>query len=392
MRILNICAYTWAIGGPARIIYDHAGVAIRRGHQVDILSPMSPGDDLYPAPEGVRVIPVLRTPPISRVFREYSAPLYQYLKAHIHEYDIVHCHGIWHFGSLAPFLLNKSVKKVVTIHGLLDKWAIRHNYWKKWLLTVVLQKRLLNRADLIQINNADEQGDLFRYLGHQHPNVVIVPNGIPMADFETLPAPGTFRRQHGIPATQPLILFMSRLNVKKGLDLLLPAFRQYAQRHPDALLVLAGPDDGYQATAEAFIRDNDLTSRVKLVGMLMDDAKKAALADADVFVLPSYSEGFSMAVLEAMASGTPTIVSDRVGFGDVIRESGAACLTDLTPESVLASLEKVLHDDVYREKIRLTGQTLVRQRYDIQAVADQLLGAYQSVLDQQPSKAAVAAS
>ena len=392
MRILNICAYTWAIGGPARIIYDHAGVAVQRGHQVDILSPMSPGDDLYPAPNGVRVIPVLRTLPISRVFREYSAPLYQYLKAHIHEYDIVHCHGIWHFGSLAPFLLNKSVKKVITIHGLLDKWAIRHSYWKKKLLTVVLQKRLLNRADLIQINNTDERGDLLRYLGHQHPNVVIIPNGIPMADFETLPAPGTFRQQHGIPATQPLILFMSRLNIKKGLDLLLPAFKQYADRHPNALLVLAGPDDGYQETAEAFVRDNNLTGRVKLVGMLMDDDKKAALADADVFVLPSYSEGFSMAVLEAMAAGTPCIVSDRVGFGEVIRETGAACLTDLTPESVLACLEKVMHDHTYREQIRLTGQTLVRQRYDIQVVADQLLGAYQSVLSQRPAGASVAAS
>lgn len=381
MRILNICAYTWSIGGPARIIYDHAGVAIQRGHQVDILSPMSPGDELYPAPAGVQVIPVLRTPPLSRVFREYSAPLYRYLTDHIHEYDIVHCHGIWHFGSLAPFLIDQSVTKVVTIHGLLDKWAIRHSYWKKKLLSIVLQKRLLNRADLIQINNTDERSDLLRYLGRQHPNVVIIPNGIPMADFETLPTPGTFRRQHGILATQPLILFMSRLNIKKGLDLLLPAFRQYAERHPDALLVLAGPDDGYQATAEAFIRDNNLTNRVKLVGMLMDDDKKAALADADVFVLPSYSEGFSMAVLEAMAAGTPAIVSDRVGFGDVIRETGAACLTDLTSDSVLASLEKVLHDNNYRDQLRQAGQALVRQRYDIQVVADQLLNAYQTVLD-----------
>lgn len=380
MRILNICAYTWSIGGPARIIYDHAGVAIQRGHQVDILSPLSPGDELYPAPEGVRVIPVLRTPPLSRIFREYSTPLYQYLKAHIHEYDIIHCHGIWHFGSLAPFLLDKSVTKVVTIHGLLDKWAIRHSYWKKKLLSIVLQKRLLNRADLIQINNTDEQGDLRRYLGHAHPHVVIIPNGIPMADFETLPAPGTFRRQHGILATQPLILFMSRLNIKKGLDLLLPAFASYAQSHPDALLVLAGPDDGYQATAEAFIRDHNLTRQIKLVGMLIDDDKKAALADADVFVLPSYSEGFSMAVLEAMAAGTPTIVSDRVGFGEVIRETGAACLTELTSDSVLASLEKVMHDPAYREQIRLTGQALVRQRYDIQVVADQLLDAYASAL------------
>ena len=381
MRILNICAYTWAIGGPARVIYDHTSIAVQRGHQVDILSPMSPGDKLYPVPEGARVIPVLRTPPLSLFFREYSTPLYHYLKKHIHEYDIIHCHGIWHFGSIAPFLLNKSVAKVVTLHGLLDKWALRNSYWKKKLLSIVLQKRLLNRADLIQLYNTDELADLSRYLGHQHPNAVLIPNGIPMADFETLPDSGTFRQQHGIPDSQPIILFMSRLNIKKGLDLLLPAFKKYAERHADALLVLAGPDDGYRATAEAFIRDNNLTSRVKLVGMLIDDNKKAALADASVFILPSYSEGFSIAVLEAMASGTATIVSDRVGFGDVIRETGAACLTDLTPESILASLEKVMQNDTYREQLGTTGQELVRRQYDIQVVADQLLNAYQLVLN-----------
>jgi glycosyltransferase involved in cell wall biosynthesis len=380
MKILNICAYTWDIGGPARIIYDHAGVAIERGHEVTILSPMSPGDRLYPAPDGVTLVPVLRTPPLSRVFREYSAPLYTWLKAHIHEFDIVHCHGIWHFGSLAPFLLDKNVRKVVTIHGLLDKWAIRHHYWKKKLLSIVLQKRLLNRADLIQINNTDEEGDLLRYLGHRHPNVAIIPNGIPMAEFDVLPPKGQFRAKHGIPADGPLILFMSRLNIKKGLDLLLPAFRDYVAQHPDTRLVLAGPDDGYLATTEAFIRDNQLEKSITLVGMITGEDKKAALTDADVFVLPSYSEGFSMAVLEAMAAGTPAIVSDRVGFGEVIRETGAACLTDLTPEGVTASLERVLNDDAYRAQIRQTGQTLVRERYDIHVVADQLLAQYQRLL------------
>ena len=380
MNILNICAYTWDIGGPARIIYDHAGVAIERGHAVTILSPMSPNDRLYPAPAGVTLVPVLRTPPLSKIFREYSAPLYAWLKAHIHEFDIVHCHGIWHFGSLAPFLLDRQVRKVVTIHGLLDKWAIRHHYWKKKLLSVVLQKRLLNRADLIQINNTDEADDLLRYLGHQHPNVAIIPNGIPMAEFDVLPPKGQFRAQHGIPANEPMVLFMSRLNIKKGLDLLLPAFRNYVARHPDARLVLAGPDDGYQAITEAFIRDHNLHESVTLVGMITGADKKAALADADVFVLPSYSEGFSMAVLEAMAAGTPAIVSDRVGFGDVIRETGAACLTDLTPAGVTASLERVLHDDAYRAQIRQTGQRLVRERYDIHVVADQLLAQYQRLL------------
>jgi hypothetical protein len=72
MRILNICAYTWAIGGPARIIYDHTEEVLRRGHQVDILSPMTPGEKSYPTPEGARLIECKRSTPISKFFNEFS--------------------------------------------------------------------------------------------------------------------------------------------------------------------------------------------------------------------------------------------------------------------------------------------------------------------------------
>ncbi|MEZ0609191.1 glycosyltransferase [Fibrella sp. WM1] len=380
MKILHICAYTWSIGGPARVIYDHAAVAVAQGHQIDILSPLSPGDTLYPAPDGARVFPMYRTPPISRFFREFSVDLYRFLKAHLHDYDLVHCHGLWHFGSIAPFLLDKRVAKVVTIHGVLDRWAVQHNQWKKTIMDVLMQKRLLERADLIHLISPDEQDDLLRYLGHRHPRVVLIPNGIPTADFAQLPPRGTFRQQFGLTAEQPMILFMSRLHVKKGLDILLDGFAQYARQHPDTQLVLAGPDDSYQATAEAFIREHQLGNQVKVVGMLTGEAKKAALADADLFVLPSYSEGFSMAVLEAMAAGVACLVSDRVGFEQAIRETNAACLTDTTAGAVAQNLDKVLSDATYRRQIAQNGQQLVRQRYDINTVARQLLAAYESVL------------
>jgi glycosyltransferase involved in cell wall biosynthesis len=380
MRILHICAYTWSIGGPARVIHDQTAVMAQQGHLVDILSPMSPGDVLYPAPAGVQVIPVWRTPPLSRVFREYSAGLYRYLKTHLHQYDIVHCHGLWHFGSVAPFWLDRRVAKVVTIHGVLDQWAVRQSRWKKQLMDALLQKRFLNRADLIHLISPDEEADLHRYLGHKHPRALFIPNGIDTADFATPPDPTPFRNRLGLAPGQPIVLFMSRLHVKKGLGLLLPAFRQLLARHPTARLVIAGPNDGYQPTVEAFIREHHLSEHVQLVGMLTGDDKKAALAAADAFVLPSYSEGFSIAVLEAMAAGVACVVSDRVGFGEVIREKQAACLTDTTVDSLQANLDRVLSDGTFRSQIAHTGQTLVQQRYDIRAVANNLLQAYRVCL------------
>lgn len=379
MKILNICAYTWAIGGPARIIYDHTTEVLKQGHQVDILSPMTPGEKSYPVPEGAKLIECARTTPISNYYREFSIEMYQYLKANINQYDVIHMHGIWHFGSLAPFLLPHKGVLVVTIHGLLDRWAVAHSKWKKQLVTLLYQKRLLGNADLIQINNTDEEQDVIRYLGHRPKNMVIVPNGMKVSEYTNLPPKGIFRTKHQISDDQKIVLFMGRLNIKKGLDLLLPAFLKVHKLIPEAILILAGPDDGYQKETEAFIKSNNLESRVKLVGMLTDTDKKEALSDANLFVLPSYSEGFSIAVLEAMTSQVPALVSDRVGFGDYIKRYDAAYLTPLTPDAVAEGLLKILQDADYAKMISNNAYKMVIENFDIKVVANQLLEEYKKV-------------
>ncbi|WP_025761348.1 glycosyltransferase [Dyadobacter tibetensis] len=379
MRILNICAYTWAIGGPARIIYDHTLEVLKQGHQVDILSPMTPGEKMYPVPEGAKLISCARSTPISQVYREFSIPMYQYLKNHADEYDVIHMHGIWHFGSLAPFIISNRAVKVITIHGLLDKWAVAHHKWKKDIVTFLYQKNILAKADLIQINNTDEEEDVIRYLGNRPKNLKIIPNGMKLEEYEQLPAKGAFRKRHGITENQQIILFMGRLNIKKGLDLLLPAFKQIEQQIPDALLVLAGPDDGYEMATREFIGRHKLEGRVKLVGMLTDSLKKEALADADMFTLPSYSEGFSIAVLEAMASGVPALVSDRVGFGDYIQRHEAAYLCKLEVPDVAEGILKILQDRTYAQTLAFNAQEMVRKNFDIRVIANQLLEEYKNV-------------
>ena len=380
MRILNICAYSWEIGGPPKIIFDHTQVALRDGHQVDILSPISPNERPYPVPDGARLLLFPRTTPVSNYFREFSIGLYRYLQQHIHEYDVVHCHALWHFGSLAPFMTNRSVAKVVTIHGVLDRWAYAHNNWKKSLIDRLAQRAYLRRADLVHINNTDERADLLRYFGDEHPRIELIPNGVRMSDFTVLPPKGTFRQKFNLPADRPMVLFMSRLNEKKGLDLLLPAFRDYVRQHPGTVLVLAGPDDGYEATARQFIQDHNLNDAVRLVGMLTGDDKKAALHDADLFTLPSYSEGFSIAVLEAMAAGTPALVSDRVGFGEAIRTHEAAGLVELNPDSVRAGLDRLMGNPSLRQQLSQNATNLLRTQYDMDIVARQMLRAYEAAI------------
>ncbi|MFN8356522.1 MAG: glycosyltransferase [Spirosomataceae bacterium] len=382
MRILNICGYTWAIGGPAKIIFDHAQVQLAQGHEVSILTPIWPHDRVYPAPDGAKVITVKRNW-VARFFPEFSMEAYHWLKKNANQYDIIHIHGVFHFAGILPFIIKDTPPKAITIHGVLDRWAIRFGYWKKKIFSWLIQRRIVGEADLIQINNTDEWQDLKNYLGFQHPNVVIIPNGMRMRDFSVLPPKGTFRNAYQIAPEQKIILFMGRLNIKKGLDLLLPAYANICQRHPDAMLILAGPDDGYQAETEQFIKKHQLQNRILMPGMLTGDIKLAALADADVFVLPSYSEGFSIAVLEAMSARVPALVSDRVGFGEAIREHQAGHLVELTSQSVEEGLDKMLHDAEYGRQLSENAYQLVKNQYDIEIVASNLICEFQKVVSKQ---------
>ncbi|MCU0467076.1 MAG: glycosyltransferase [Arcicella sp.] len=378
MKILNICGYSWDIGGPPKIIYDHAIVQMQLGAEVTILTPISEGQKVYSIPEGAKVITCKRHW-FAKIWAEFSPELYQWIKKHGNEYDIIHIHGVWHFGGVAPYLAGIKTPKCITIHGLLDRWTIRQGYWKKYIFGQLFQKRILKNTELIQINNTDEQADVKRFLGFEHPNVVIVPNGMNLQDFKKLPVKGNFRKKINIPDGIKIILFLSRINIKKGLDLLLPAFKEVANQREDCWLVMAGPDDGYLSETQAFIRENNLENRIKLVGMLTGTEKLEAFADADIFALPSHSEGFSIATLEALISGIPSLLSDRVGFGEAIRETNAAHLVELTPKSIEEGLHKMLDNEDYCRQLSKNGINLVKDRYDIELVARQLFKEFQKI-------------
>jgi glycosyltransferase involved in cell wall biosynthesis len=375
MKILHICAYTWSIGGPAKMIYDHTRIHASLGHEITILTPISKSDIIYETAPGVTVIPVIRHW-FSRFFPEFSIDLWKYLKKNGDNFDLIHVHGLWHFGSVAPYLIKLKPPKILTTHGLLDEWALKHNYWKKRLISWIGQRHWTANTPVIHVNNKSEVNDVQRYLGYPHPNVKIVPNGLQPSEFETLPYRGRFRDEFGIDHNKKIILFLSRLNLKKGLDLLLPAFLRISKERTDIHLVIAGPDDGYLSHIQSYIQDHNLHKHVSLTGMLIKEQKLAAYADADLFTLPTYSESFAIAALEALASGIPSLLTEHVGFGDYIRLYQSAHLCETTEQSVYDGLKYLLDNPEKLPTLSHNAKLMIIKECDIDILAKRLLDAY----------------
>jgi glycosyltransferase involved in cell wall biosynthesis len=170
-----------------------------------------------------------------------------------------------------------------------------------------------------------------------------------------------------------VILSLSRLHYKKGLDYLCDAFALVT--HRQAHLVVAGPDGGERGEFERRVAGAGLADRVHIVGPLYGRDKSAAMVDADCFCLPSRQEGFSMAILESLAGGLPAIISDACHFPEVA-EAGAGFITPLKPSQIAAAIDTLLGDSPLRASMAAAAVALVRARYTWQAIAPQTISAY----------------
>jgi glycosyltransferase involved in cell wall biosynthesis len=177
-----------------------------------------------------------------------------------------------------------------------------------------------------------------------------------------------------------IVLFLSRFDRKKGLDLLLPAFASLRAQCPDAALVLAGSGD---KGLEAQLREQSIAlgiaDHVFWPGFLSGSEKAAAFADADVFVLPSYSENFGIAVVEAMAAGCPAVVSDQVAIHDDIKSAGAGVVVRCDARELAEALSFALSDAAARARMGSNGRQLSLTRYSLDSVAAKLAAAYQTI-------------
>jgi glycosyltransferase involved in cell wall biosynthesis len=249
---------------------------------------------------------------------------------------------------------------------MLDPWSLAQARWKKALYLWFRLRRDLNGAAALHFTTETER-DLTRPLGLR-PLALVEPNGISLDEFANLPARGGFRERHGIAPDRPLLLFLSRLHPKKGLDLLLPALALLPDR--EVLLILAGPDqDGYRAFLEAEAARLGLERRILFTGMLQGKEKQAALVDADLFVLPSYQENFGIAVVEALAAGTPVVISDQVNIHREVSAAGVGSVVPTRIDALAGELARWLGDEELRRSTAAATPLFVRERFNWERIA-----------------------
>jgi glycosyltransferase involved in cell wall biosynthesis len=314
---------------------------------------------------------------------KFSWSMTRWLFQHINDYDLVQTNAIFSIPNLPAYWacqLHK-IPYVITPHGMLEPWALSYKAWKKRFFYALFEKSALNQASAIQMLAATE-AERTKVLNLKSPCTVI-PNGIHRQDFETLPDPKLFYQQFPETCGKNLILFLGRVDPKKGLDLLAKAFAQIYSQFPHAHLIVAGPDNvGFLPTAKNYFAEAGCLDGVTFTGMVTGKLKYAALAAASIYVAPSYSEGFSMSVLEGMASGLPCVITTGCNFSEAA-QAQAAYVVDINAEAIANALRECLQHPQRAKEMGDRARQLILEQYTWDKIAAKMVEIYQAILNGQ---------
>jgi len=270
----------------------------------------------------------------------------------LRDFDVVHIYGLYDlFGSIAAwFCRRQGIPYVLEPLGMFGPKV--RSQQKKRLYRKLAGNAVFEGARVVIATSETERMELIAG-GISEEKIVLRRNGIDLLEFQTLPAGGAFRARHKLDDSTPLILFLGRISFIKGLDLLIKAFAEVSQIHPQARLVIAGPDDA-DGCAEAIrkaVAEFQLGDRVILSGPLYGNERLEAFVDADIFVLPSRYESFGNVAAESIACGTPTLVTDECGIAPLI-DGSAGLVVPCDVDGLRKGMKRLLEDEDLLAQLR----------------------------------------
>jgi glycosyltransferase involved in cell wall biosynthesis len=395
MRILHVIPSLAARhGGPPKVARELCRELVRRGEQVTIYTTDLDGNRRMSIPVNQ---PIREADGVERWYFStqrsglygVSLSLIAAIRKNLATFDLVHIHTLYRFSSTmaAHYSRRFGVPYIVRPHGTLDPFVYHHHRLRKVVYETLIENRNLQKAAAIHFTAAEEMS-LARSVGLKFQGVV-VPLGIelepPSAGRDQLQA--EFARQWPETRGKKIVLFLGRLTLKKGLDLLVQAFGRIARRRNDVHLFLAGPDDeGHGAQVRRWLIDEGVADRATFAGMLSGSRKEAALAASDVFVLSSYTENLGIAVIESLAAGLPTIISNKVNIWRELGDARAALVVNCEVDEVSAAISRVLDDPDLCKRMGEAGKKLVAQQFTWPIAADRMIAVYRDIVAAHHSK------
>jgi len=309
-----------------------------------------------------------------------SPSLTRWLIKNVANYDIVMTHANFSYiSSVANWICrSQKVPYVMNPHGMLEPWALSYKAWKKRFYYTWFEQPALQNASAIRVL-ASREIDNVKQL-HIDTPLMLAPNGIHCEDFETLPNPQIFLQAFPKTQQKSLILFMGRIDPKKGLDLLAKAFAQVHAVFPQTHLVVAGPDNTrFLSTVQGYFKEAGCLDSVTFTGILTGELKFAAFAAADVYIAPSYSEGFSMSVLEGMASSLPCVITTACNFPEATA-ANAAIVVEIDSEAIANALLRCLNHPDEAKAMGDRARQFILENYTWDKIAVQMKQVYIDIL------------
>lgn len=385
MRILQVVSSfppAYSYGGAVKVSYEVSKALTERGHKVtvfttDTLNTQSRINESATQMEGIDVYRFRNLSNNLAAKNLAIAPLMALnLRKIIQEFDVVHIHEYRSFQAIAAHYYAKkyNVPCVLQPHGslpiIIEKQSLKKLYDMVW------GNRILQDASKIVAVSRTE-AEQFKQAGIPDEKITVIPNGFDVRSFTDLPPAGQFREQYSI-HEKHIILYVGRIHKRKGIEFLIRAFNLFVrtQTGDEAALVIVGPDEGYRSSLEDIVEQLSLVDKVRFIGYIPSLA--AAYKDADVLVYPSVYEIFGLVPFEALLCGTPVIVTDDCGCGEIIKEAGCGYLVQYGD---VAGLSEVLrsaleHPDANRKMVE-AGRQYIMEHLAWERVVKQVEAVYE---------------
>ncbi|MBK1990506.1 glycosyltransferase [Sphaerospermopsis aphanizomenoides BCCUSP55] len=389
MKILQIIpSISLIYGGPSQMVIGLSSALAKAGEEVTIITTDSNGDfgqvplDV-PLNQPIKQdgceyeIIYFRCAPFRRY--KFSLNLLKWLKNNAKNFDIAHIHALFSpvSSAAATVCRQQNLPYILRPLGTLDPADLQKKKQLKKLYVQLIERRNIAGAAALHFTSEQEAKISARF-GVTTKDLVI-PLGVNPPQINT----EEVWSKLNIPNDKPVILFMSRIDPKKGLELLIPALETVLTAGFDFHFVLAGTnpqDPAYEAKIQSAIENSSLNLCTTITGFVTGKVKITLLKYADLFVLPSYYENFGIAVAEAMVAGTPVVISDQVHIYQQVIDSESGWVGTTDVESLVDLLTTALSNAQERQRRGLNAQKYALQNFSWDAIAQQVINAYQEII------------
>lgn len=385
MRIIHVIDdLNEQAGGPAQACIEMASSVAAKGHCVSIYAFGDRRPAWFPQsgslPMTIRHlgVDVHLFPGTSRSLAGLAGGLHRALARAIPEADVVHAHVLYgsHLWSAWRLCRRHRVPLIVRPCGILNAYTSSLRHVRERLIEMLFQRRLLRQATLIHYTTQQEAADAGPYV--RNPSCAVIPLGVTLASYQSLPSRSEFDGHYPAARGRKVVLYFGRLHRKKRLDLVIGAVASAVREGHDLHLLIAGSDDGMEAHCRTMVKQEGLADRTTFAGLLVKDAKRIVFGGADMFILPSMTENFGIAVAEAAASGVPLLISDQVNIAPVFGRENAALIVPPQLAKVTDGLQQLIGYPVQAKAMATRARGVVERHFSWNSVADDLASMYRS--------------